>query len=416
MKAKAIIILLAALALAGPAYGAVQLRAQDAELCFKCHEDMAQKMQMPYLHTPIKEKNCSGCHDSHTAEFPRLIIKDDKELCLECHKDKFKESVLPENQHTPVAKGECLVCHDPHGSDYKGVLKDAPRNICNSCHEDLITETTIYQHPTFREGECSRCHDPHGSDLEYNLLDTSYNLCSECHSPTDNNIKIAHSPFNMRGKPCTPCHNPHASGRSKLINRVAHPAVTDRKCDACHATTSGNPDATVKQGSELCYSCHTEERESFKVGKQHPLVKQGDCLGCHTPHASAMEGLSKRRERDYCLDCHQNLKEREQAYRFKHSPVEKGKCTVCHAAHNSKEKDLLDKDAELVCRSCHGTTTPGMKFGHPSGPGVFDPRDPERKTIVTCVTCHDSHGTFYPFHLRESGRAELCLECHETNG
>ena len=397
------------------AFGKVELTGQDAELCFKCHKDIEDKFKMSYLHTPVKEKKCSGCHNSHTSRFPKLIIKKDKELCLTCHEEQFKK-YAQENIHTPAKMGECLVCHDPHGSNNKGVLVRTEKEICISCHGDILSEKLTFQHPLFKEGKCSECHSPHASK-EKNLLvrDTSH-LCANCHKTDTPKIKNAHAPFDMKGVPCTPCHSPHAADNKYLINEYAHSAVRMKKCDVCHTVTDKDPVKTKLSGSALCYSCHTKNQEEFKTGRAHPLVEKGNCAGCHTPHASGLKGLVKGRERIICLDgCHKEIVDKTEAYTFRHKDnVEKGRCTICHASHNSSEPRLLAKNPEAVCRSCHGATTPGMKFGHPSGPGVFDLRDKDKKTLITCVTCHDSHGTFYAFHLRLSGASDLCIQCHET--
>jgi len=77
------------------AFGKVELTGQDAELCFRCHKGFEDKFKMPYLHTPVKEKKCSGCHDSHTSRFAKLIVKKDSELCLTCPGKEWGVPCLP---------------------------------------------------------------------------------------------------------------------------------------------------------------------------------------------------------------------------------------------------------------------------------------------------------------------------------
>jgi predicted CXXCH cytochrome family protein len=59
-----------------------------------------------------------------------------------------------------------------------------------------------------------------------------------------------------------------------------------------------------------------------------------------------------------------------------------------------------------VCIACH---VKHEEFTHPIGENVFDPRTGQ---VMTCASCHASKGTEYPYHLRFSGRRDLCIQCH----
>jgi predicted CXXCH cytochrome family protein len=50
-----------------------------------------------------------------------------------------------------------------------------------------------------------------------------------------------------------------------------------------------------------------------------------------------------------------------------------------------------------------------QRHGHPLGADRLDPRTGEP---ITCVTCHDPHGTEFPMQLRGDQKRGLCLECH----
>ena len=55
-------------------------------------------------------------------------------LCLDCH-DNFKEKLKNPFIHTPVKSGECTGCHNPHTSSHGKLLDADPNKICNKCRE-----------------------------------------------------------------------------------------------------------------------------------------------------------------------------------------------------------------------------------------------------------------------------------------
>ena len=94
--------------------------------------------------------------------------------------------------------------------------------------------------------------------------------------------------------------------------------------------------------------------------------------------------------------------------RSTHSPkVEGGSCSICHQAHSSQEDSLLNAGGIRTCLACHES----QQHGHPIGTDRIDPRT---KKAMTCVSCHDPHGTEFPFQLRGDQSRGLCLECHST--
>jgi predicted CXXCH cytochrome family protein len=45
------------------------------------------------------------------------------------------------------------------------------------------------------------------------------------------------------------------------------------------------------------------------------------------------------------------------------------------------------------------------------GPGIKDPRNEDK--VVTCLSCHDPHGTPHAKFLRLPQRRALCIQCHK---
>lgn len=183
------------------------LKEKMPDLCVTCHDDVGEVAQKSKnKHRALQgEKGCGQCHSTHFSEKKGLLPSSQKELCLECHRrDKRKnpeglaglDGDLSNNEavHGPIRDGECSSCHNPHGSDYMKLLsadypeafyspyKEGAYDFCLTCHDKNLLrfeETSIYT--KFRNGKlnlhykhvvntrkgrtCRACHDPHISKL-----------------------------------------------------------------------------------------------------------------------------------------------------------------------------------------------------------------------------------------------------------
>ena len=97
-----------------------------------------------------------------------------------------------------------------------------------------------------------------------------------------------------------------------------------------------NQKLLVKTGPTLCLTCHDDPLAAGKV--KHQAVEDGQCLDCHTPHASNFKGLLKQSVKQICADCHDDLTARK---KYIHQPVDDGDCMECHTPHAGKLKGLL---------------------------------------------------------------------------
>ena len=181
------------------------LRQPMPQLCVGCHKELGKRMKSAKVaHQPVVQgKLCSSCHSSHFSDAEGLLnAPDERRSCLQCHKsDKLgnppladieKELAGRTNLHGPIKKGRCTGCHDPHGSNYPRILTGnyptefyAPYqadsySLCLRCHDKNLLnfqETTIYT--KFRDGSrnlhyvhvnsakgrsCRACHEPHAAD------------------------------------------------------------------------------------------------------------------------------------------------------------------------------------------------------------------------------------------------------------
>jgi len=381
-------------------------KASGADLCYTCHQELKAKFSQGTVHSPVKEGACDLCHSPHAARFPKLLRFKGAELCYVCHADK-KDAFTAKTAHAPVKQGQCLNCHDPHVSPNKHLLAKSGSELCFSCHGKVRDAPRTVKHMPFEGGDCLQCHTAHSSTGRRLLVKAVPQLCQDCHQITEPRISRSHQPFNMAAASCVSCHAPHGSDRKGMIKHVAHQPFAQGRCGACHQVSASDPRATFLKGGELCFTCHSKEAQAFKKKLVHNPVAAGQCTACHTPHASEIDGLLAGEAWGMCLDCHEKVQvqyARSKAYH----PAKEGAsvCTACHTPHASDLPDLFSENSLKVCGNCHKEHA---SLSHPMGPGVTDPRT---KTQLTCLSCHDPHGTQFEKFLTFSKERELCIQCH----
>lgn len=196
---------------------------------------------------------------------------------------------------------------------------------------------------------------------------------------------------------CFQCHK-----KDIFQGTVIHQPVAAEKCSVCH-----NPHAAKHKGllassvDELCYSCHKEEKESYRKGIVHQPVRQGNCLACHSPHVSNRKGLLQGNSADSCFACHEKL---PRQFKVTHRPFAKGDCSVCHQPHQAGNIQLLrEENPDMLCFSCHKQQD--MAKGHSEYDGK----------LTNCLSCHSPHGSSRVAMVREffhQSFSDGCKACH----
>jgi len=187
---------------------AMMLIDERLKLCFSCHEDIKKVVESSeYKHSVVTEEDgCMHCHTPHASTVKHGLKAAPIELCMTCH-DKpvviSKDEVLGaftaeiENKkflHGPIAEKDCEGCHTSHGSDHFRLLtKEYPPQfyasfseenyeLCFSCHSESMVLTKETSDLTdFRNGDsnlhflhvnkerrgrtCRACHQTHASNL-----------------------------------------------------------------------------------------------------------------------------------------------------------------------------------------------------------------------------------------------------------
>lgn len=397
---------------AGTRREALGLPARDANLCARCHPEIVAPRAPgeAFLHKPVAEGRCLDCHRAHASSHKGLLVRGDAALCFRCHEDQA-ERQKEEFTHTPFRTGECIRCHEPHRGEYEKGLRGEGLNLCGSCHQDkekVVEEGEWNLHAPFGMGECLLCHDAHAGAGIGNTVAAGSELCSSCHDLEDEGLAAGHMGLPMAGLACLSCHTPHATPNEHMLRKVLHSPFEEQACDMCHDTEGDDPRTLFAEVPELCQTCHDDVSDMPGAASVHAPVREGRCLYCHMPHASEQPSLVRGDGRTLCLSCHQEMRERADRSVAQHLDYPGVQCTSCHAPHVSGQRSLLKGDVIQTCATCHEQH---LNFAHPMGEKATDPNTGQP---VDCLSCHDPHGTAFTFQLRDDPRRPLCLRCHNT--
>jgi predicted CXXCH cytochrome family protein len=197
------------------ANNAKMLKAETPQLCYPCHEDIKEIAESSkYQHSIVsKQDGCNHCHTPHASTVQYGLKDTPTTLCMSCH-DKpqqiSKDEVMPaftdelegkEFLHGPVAENDCSGCHITHGSEhFKLLAKEYPPifyapfseenyDLCFGCHEKTLVLTSKTEDLTdFRNGDlnlhflhvnkerrgrtCRACHQTHASNLPRHIRES----------------------------------------------------------------------------------------------------------------------------------------------------------------------------------------------------------------------------------------------------
>jgi len=381
------------------------------KVCLNCHVEMQDKLKNPFVHTPVKVGDCTGCHNPHTSSHGKLLAADPSKICLTCHK-----AMVPENArsaHKVVVDNNCIKCHDPHSAKNKFNLLQSGNELCFGCHKDMgnvVTKVKFKHYPV--EKGCLTCHNPHASiKAKFLLRDEVPSLCLGCHKTNQPMFAKAHMNYPVQRARCTTCHNPHGSDRPGILFNNVHKPVASKMCNQCHEDpSSSNPFATRRPGFELCQGCHSGLiKDVFSKNRIHwPLLDKKSCLTCHNPHASPEPKLLKASMRQVCGACHADSIQRQDRSQTKHPPIKDGMCTSCHEPHAGDSPYFFIKPTVIeLCGTCHDWE---KHSSHPLGEKFIDPRN--KNLTIQCLSCHRAHGTEHKSFIYASPVSALCTQCH----
>ena len=191
-------------------------------------------------------------------------------------------------------------------------------------------------------------------------------------------------------------------------------------CQACHrsqhAAWSGTAHADAlaalqaagQDQNSVCLACHTVgygEPIGYTGQSETPHLANVQCENCHGGggrHVSnpSQNPLLSPLEADLCGGCHQG---------FHHPTFEQWSTSRHAAALETIANHPYGRDSCLLCHSAEAILTTGQNVVLAQLTTVVA-RNP-----ITCVACHDPHGSPNEAQLREP-KASICLACHTTGG
>jgi DmsE family decaheme c-type cytochrome len=195
------------------------------------------------------------------------------------------------------------------------------------------------------------------------------------------------------GLPLVNCESCHGPGSLAIKN------IKDNKCDA----TTFIPLDKIPAGARslICLKCHSKQSlESITgwSGSRHDLAGVA-CTDCHKLHKGPAQTVARKEIAALCISCHQAV---GTAFALpSHHPVPEGymTCVDCHDPHGTvNDADLKASTTREVCARCHADKT---------GPFVFE----HAALDNDCQSCHDPHGSTNR-QMTRWAQPFLCLQCH----
>ena len=226
-------------------------------------------------------------------------------------------------------------------------------------------------------------------------------------------------------KVCGNCHDTEKSlfghtQHAKIFRENPRNDTEKSVCEACHGNGSlhvaDTKDRTkligfskdwnspIEKQTGQCLNCHAGGQRINWPGSVHATNKLS-CSDCHNPMARFSDAglLKKAGITETCQSCHQQ--QRAEFRKKSHMPVPEGKmtCVDCHNPHGSTAKKLLKADTvNELCYTCHTEKR---------GPFLWE-HAPVREN---CMNCHAPHGSNADKLLVQT-RPMLCSGCHSTTG
>jgi len=214
---------------------------------------------------------------------------------------------------------------------------------------------------------------------------------------------------------CVMCHDELGEAFGSTVHGRAELSGWDGSagCEACHGPGGahvdgeGDPDAMnlpseleAGDATAMCLSCHGGNTAAHWGGSMHDS-QDVTCASCHKVHTSWTDdaALVNREISETCLSCHKDMR-KHLMQRSRH-PLKEGlmSCVSCHDPHGTPtEGAIAAMTPNDKCYECHADKR---------GPFLFE-HQPVRED---CGTCHDPHGSNQTMMLT-AAPPRLCQSCH----
>ncbi|HXY40984.1 MAG TPA: cytochrome c3 family protein, partial [Vicinamibacteria bacterium] len=231
--------------------------------------------------------------------------------------------------------------------------------------------------------------------------------CAACHvAPARSGAPTPAALSKNANELCSGCHSDFAS--SSLKGSWVHAPAKAGQCVACHSPhASREKHLVARSGSDLCLQCHPAVKTELAKPQIHEPVAKGQCAACHAPHSADNKAGLRKTGAELCFGCHKEKKALASLASV-HAPFASGDCDSCHTPHTSSFKGQLVADPKKLCLTCHDVNEPRLVQRHHRFPLAG----------VDCTQCHNPHASSEAKLIRPRPHAILtsCGKCHDVNG
>ncbi|MEI8083093.1 MAG: cytochrome c3 family protein [Actinomycetes bacterium] len=306
--------------------------------------------------------------------------------CLQCHTELIPDFSKPV-VHRPFALKECTICHTPHGRQVTSIVNQGAGN-------------SVQRFRTLLQWLPLRMWFTAWENLSGGSSSTSVVTSSEgtVISKTTKDVAGQKSMLTMPAdKLCWTCHG---SMGALLDDQFQHKPFAAGQCLNCHTPHASEYKGLISQAPDkLCFTCHPIGSEINRA-QAHPPAKEGWCIDCHSPHASNNKGILIARQRELCFSCHPGVAGLADMP-VQHQPFLGDNCTGCHEPHGSDYSPLLVNQQPELCYNCHPQIS--NQFSEPSHHPIG--------VQLACGSCHSPHAAQYA-GLVDAQDNEFCYQCH----
>ncbi len=234
--------------------------------------------------------------------------------------------------------------------------------------------------------------------------------------------KFAQGKYSKKGADsCLMCHKKNDKVMAIFDGVHGNPSQPDSpmaglQCEACHGPlgkhNKGGKEPMIAFGKEsklpaqsqnsVCLGCHNDPKQMAWHSSSHNLdeVACSDCHNIHTDKDPVMDQLTVN---DTCTSCHTQQKSDMNKRSSHPMKWDRMTCIDCHNPHGSMSESALNHTTvNDTCYSCHTEKR---------GPVLWE----HAPVTENCANCHNPHGSVNEAMLTHRA-PQLCQQCHMDDG